>query len=125
MRLHPDTIAYVRSQAWPGNVRELENVIYRAFLLSDGMELRLGPSGPAVGARGVPPPAAEIGILADQNFRTAKARAVADFERTYIAELLARANGNVSLAARLAGKERSRFGKLLRKHGISGASFRA
>ena len=32
--------------------------------------------------------------------------------------MLERAGGNVSLAARLAGKERSRFGRLVRKYGL-------
>ena len=32
--------------------------------------------------------------------------------------VLARANGNVTAAARMAGKERRAFGKLLKKYGI-------
>jgi transcriptional regulator of acetoin/glycerol metabolism len=57
-------------------------------------------------------------------FREAKARAIADFETTYLRSLLLRAKGNVSLAARLAGKERSRFNRLIRKHRIVARDFR-
>lgn len=57
-------------------------------------------------------------------FREAKARAIADFESAYLRSLLLRAKGNVSLAARLAGKERSRFNRLIRKHRIVARDFR-
>ena len=57
-------------------------------------------------------------------FREAKARAIADFESAYLRTLLLRAKGNVSLAARLAGKERSRFNRLIRKHRIVARDFR-
>lgn len=57
-------------------------------------------------------------------FREAKARAIADFEIAYLRTLLLRAKGNVSLAARLAGKERSRFNRLIRKHRIVARDFR-
>ena len=122
--LHSDAIASLRDYSWPGNVRELENCIHREFLLAEGPELRLASLGSAI-CSAVAMPKAEPGTLTDRSFREAKARAVAEFERAYIAELLTRAKGNVSLAARLAGKERSRLGKLLRKHGLSGAKFRA
>jgi DNA-binding NtrC family response regulator len=62
--------------------------------------------------------------LTDVAFREAKARAIAAFERAYISELLTRARGNVSLAARLAGKERSRLGRLVRKYSLSTTAFK-
>lgn len=57
-------------------------------------------------------------------FREAKARAIATFESAYLRTLLRRTEGNVSLAARLAGKERSRFNRLVRKHRIVARDFR-
>jgi DNA-binding NtrC family response regulator len=55
----------------------------------------------------------------------AKERAIVEFERTYLAEVLRRCGGNVSQAARVAGKERRAFQRLLRKHNLSSTSFRA
>jgi DNA-binding NtrC family response regulator len=123
--LHADAVAYLRGHPWPGNVRELENLVLRSFLLDDGPELRF-PAATEAGAGWTRPlaPTASGGPLGAVGFREAKARVVAEFERAYIAELLERAQGNVSLAARLAGQERSRFGRLIRKHGLSGAAFR-
>ncbi|HVK64222.1 MAG TPA: helix-turn-helix domain-containing protein, partial [Polyangium sp.] len=47
------------------------------------------------------------------------------FERAYLVEALRRAAGNVSAAAKLAGRNRTDFHDLLRKHGLSGADFKA
>ncbi len=68
-----------------------------------------------------PPAPTTLGTVA---FREAKACAIAEFESAYLRNMLRRAQGNVSLAARLAGKERSRFNRLLRKHRIVAADFR-
>jgi DNA-binding NtrC family response regulator len=103
---------YLQTHDWPGNVRELENLVLRAVLLSDGPSL----SFPDV-------PIASEAEVVDEPFHRAKARAIADFERTYVTELLRRARGNLSLAARLSGKERSRFGKLVKKYGLERAAF--
>ena len=46
------------------------------------------------------------------------------FEQHYLSQLMARTHGNVSQAARLAGKERRAFGKLLKKHGLNGIEAR-
>ena len=70
---------------------------------------------PARAQRGQPPPD-EV---------AAPARAIADFEREYVRHLLLQSGGNVSLAARLAGKERSRFNRLVRKYQFSARDFRA
>jgi len=61
--------------------------------------------------------------LTDRGFREAKARVIADFERNYVTELLARSHGNLSEAARVAGKERSRFGRLVKKYGLARETF--
>jgi two-component system, NtrC family, response regulator GlrR len=44
--------------------------------------------------------------------------AVESFKRDYLASSLDLAGGNVSLAAKLAGKERRSLGKLLKKCGL-------
>jgi len=119
--LHPESLVYLRTHAWPGNVRELENLLHREFLVKDDQEIRLVGQSVAAAPEPLPP---TTGDLTATSFREAKARVIADFERTYVAALLKRANGNISLAARLAGKERSRLGKLIRKYGLSRATFR-
>jgi len=118
--LHPDTLAFLSRYEWPGNVRELENVIHREFLLGDGPIIRV-VSAHAAGTGSAPP--AARGDLTALEFRAAKARMIADFERAYLAELLSRTNGNLSHAARMSGKERSRLGKLVRKYGFTRKQF--
>jgi two-component system, NtrC family, response regulator GlrR len=123
-RVHPRALSFLRSHHWPGNVRELENLVHREFLLCDGADLDPTPGVATESARPRTVPGFDTeaeGALTAFTFRAAKARAVEAFERAYLAELLARACGNVSLAARLAGKERSRLSKLIRKHGLRGA----
>jgi len=112
--LHPGAGALLSARSWPGNVRELENVIQRQFVLSPGTVIHVtdgadehrtdNPVGP-------------------EPFNVAKARAVAQFERAYVSALLAETCGNLSVAARLAGKDRSDIGRLVRKHGVDRGQF--
>lgn len=119
------SLALLQQYPWPGNVRELENLIHREFVLTEGPVLSIRAEtlvGPAEAppAEGTPAP---LTTGTSTSFRTAKASAVDAFERAYLAQVLTRAGGNLSLAARIAGKDRSRLGKLLKKHGLSRASF--
>ncbi|EJL94069.1 response regulator with CheY-like receiver, AAA-type ATPase, and DNA-binding domains [Herbaspirillum sp. CF444] len=107
--LHAEAITFIGSHRWPGNIRELENAIHREFLMTEGNEVRLGAASSDTQQ------AAE-NLL----FKDAKAHAIAEFERRYLGNVLQKAAGNLSLAARLAGQERSAFGKLARKHNIKG-----
>lgn len=140
---------------WAGNVRELEHLVHRAFLLASGPHLHLDlpplshdsqpihmdtmaapaltASSPSSEAESNTPSAVAPPVQppwtaedpADISFADAKAQAISDFERRYLSEVLLRAGGNLSLAARIAGKERSRFCKLVRKHGLQRGTIEA
>src|SRR5947207_7924241 len=58
------------------------------------------------------------------SLRAAKARIVQQFERSYLIDVLTTCDGNISLAARTAGKERRSFQRLLRKYNIAIEQFK-
>jgi DNA-binding NtrC family response regulator len=116
----PEAVSRLVGYDWPGNVRELENLIHREFLLTDGPAMHLRGLEPREGNAAGP---ADSSGLTELSFRKAKATAIARFERAYITELLSRSRGNISLAARMSGKERSRLGKLVKKYGLERESF--
>lgn len=111
--LSAQELQWLRNQSWPGNVRELENWVHREFLMGGGIPVRQEPS-----------PASEPATTEDwddsgfMRFQVAKAEAVRLFEQDYLQRALRQAEGNVTRAAQMVGKERRAFGKLLKKHGI-------
>ena len=117
-------MARLLEQDWPGNVRELENTLQRGLLLAEGDEI--GPRhlqmsldhASATGMQGSAP-------LQSLPFNEARARVLQTFEHDYLQELLARSGGNVTRAARKAGKERRTLGRLLKKHHIDPARYSA
>ncbi len=132
VHFHPDAVAGLQRHDWPGNVRELQSVIERAVLLTTESELRqedIGlPQAIAGDEDGEPPvslsaPAPSRG--GHEVFREAKERMVRQFERTYLVQVMAAVDGNVSRAARLAGMQRRDFQRLLRKHDVRRAQPRA
>lgn len=111
--LHERTLRWFDEYGWPGNVRELENLLHRECLLCDSEQLRIAaPAGPERQPLAAP---TEAGLV---SYRDAKARALEEFDRAYLAGLLQRARGNVTKAAQLAGKERRALGKLLKRYRI-------
>jgi two-component system response regulator GlrR len=121
--LHADSLAWLARQPWPGNVRELENCIQRAFLLAEGAMVYIdnAVSAEAQYSHGDLRPQQPATL----NFNQAKQLAVREFERAHLQHLMQISAGNVSRAARLAGKERRSLGKLLKMHGIEPARFRS
>jgi DNA-binding NtrC family response regulator len=123
LRLSPAACAALVAWSWPGNVRELENAVLRAIHLcqTDSIEIPdLGlhanhDQSPHTGAN----PAG-----GEHSFSAAKRRAIALFEREYLTRLMAEQEGNISQAARAAGKDRSDLGKLLKKHRLDAKVFR-
>jgi DNA-binding NtrC family response regulator len=120
--LHPDSLIVLEGYAWPGNVRELENLLHREFLLAPGRMIRIlciDPDRPAEAAPQVDP------LGGGEAFKVARARAIAQFEKAYLTALLSRTAGNLSLASRLSGKDRSDIGRLVRKYQLDRHQFAA
>ena len=60
----------------------------------------------------------------DLPFNEAKSLVINNFEKHYLEELINKSSGNVSLAAQRAEKERSSFGKLLKKYGLNPQNYK-
>ncbi|MDY6971964.1 MAG: sigma-54 dependent transcriptional regulator [Thermodesulfobacteriota bacterium] len=98
------------SYSWPGNVRELENTIEYAAAMT---------------IRDV---IVEDLILHSRTIQESKFNSLKEaknqFEVNYISNLLLLTRGNVSKAAKLAGKYRSDFYNLLKKHDLNPSDFK-
>ena len=99
------------SYTWPGNVRELENVVRGAVALACGPIIRGHDLELTVRASAHQPMV--------ESLRESKAHLIEEFERTYLEETLVASNGNISKAARLAGKDRRSFFALLKKYNLA------
>ena len=102
---------------WPGNVRELDAVIHRAVLLAMSDILTMDDLDISVPHR---KDEREPALL-----RTVKSQAIEQFERTYLIDLLRLHQGNISRAAKSAGKERRTFQRLVQKYGLDRHVFHA
>jgi two-component system response regulator HydG len=115
----PGAIELLARYPWPGNVRELENVIERAVVLARGEVI--GESELPSVVKGTAPMSTRTRA---KTIDLPLAESRAEFERRYLSDLLARVNGNLSSAAKIAGLDRSNLRRLLRRHQIEVASMR-
>jgi len=96
-------------------VRELEGVIQRAIVLCDSELLS---------ATDLELPNCDNQEMSSSDlFRLGKSRAILQFERNFIARLLAAHGGNISRAAKAAGKDRRSFQRLVNKYSLDRKSF--
>lgn len=106
--ISPAALHKLMSHYWPGNVRELQNIIQRAtVLVEDGVIRPMDIELPG-----------QAKLMETKSFKALKAQAVEEFERSYLAQLLAEHDGNITHAARAADKNRRALWELLRKHQI-------
>jgi DNA-binding NtrC family response regulator len=119
--IHPSTLKLLNEFHWPGNVRELENLIHREFLLAEGPAIHIDGSSHLYFNREEGTPQNQGSSFLDIRFNQAKARVIVEFEKKFLSQLMVECKGNVTLAAKRAGKERRSLGKLLKKHGINKA----
>jgi len=109
--LEPMVLQRLMLHEWPGNVRELENTIEYAVAMSQQdfitEDFILQPK-----TAGAPDPLKPLKEARD------------GFEKDYLSNLLKVCEGNVTQAAKLAGKYRADFYDLLKKHGLNVVDFK-
>lgn len=123
-RLAPPSLLWLSRQHWAGNVRELENVLLRHALLSEDSVLLIGDDRSDAGTARAETAAIELPIDTAVCFQQAKTDAIYRFEQHYLRQIMQRADGNVTEAARMSGKERRSLGKLLKKYNIDKHDYR-
>lgn len=124
--LHSDTLAWMMEYHWPGNIRELENYMHRLYLLCPTEEILVrnvkgDPPRDRVATRKKSRPAPGIATL--KSFSEEKSQVIEEFERRYLEQVLRATGGNIAQAARIAGKERRTFGRLVKKYGFFKSAF--
>ncbi len=119
--LSTDVYQVLRGYDWPGNVRELQNVVRRAIALTRSATAGIDDlPDELVAAAG----RSTAGEPAAEGFFARRAEHVAQFEREFLTELLARHAGDVSAAAREARLPRGTLYRLMKGHGLGAAAFR-
>ena len=112
--LSPRALRLLISHDWPGNVRELQNVIERAALISRTDEI--GPGDIVIEDDDLDwRPEGEESLA----YEEAKRQAIERFQRRYVEQLMAQADGNVSAAARKAGMTRAALHRILKRLGLA------
>jgi DNA-binding NtrC family response regulator len=103
---------------WKGNVRELQNLIEHVTVVAEPGR-PIYPDDIPVYDEEHDGSSADAGVPAaiyQESFHAAKEQLIAHFEREYLGRLSARAAGNMSRAARLAGIDRTTLYRLMEKH---------
>lgn len=106
----PEALNLLASSAWPGNVRQLVNVVEQCVALT---------SSPII-----PEALVSQALAAEENALPSFNEARASFERSYLVKVLKITEGNVTQAARIAGRNRTDFYKLLGRHELEPGTFK-
>lgn len=109
-RITPEAEKILQGYSYPGNIRELENIIQRAIILCDSIELR--PEHLALHLSDEST-AQEMLYLSGQVVCSLE-----DMEVTHIKYILGHTNGNLMKASKILGIARSSLWRKMKKYGI-------
>jgi two-component system response regulator GlrR len=107
----PEALELLVKAKWPGNVRQLFNVVEQSIALCP-TEI-------------IPQTFVHQAIQVEMHEMTSFEDARKRFERDYLTRILKLTKGSVTQAAKLARRNRTEFYKLLQRHGIEAAVFKA
>jgi DNA-binding NtrC family response regulator len=111
LRFSKEAMTAIQAHNWPGNIRELTNRIRRSVVMADGP--LIAPENLGIEVAHLDPEPYCDGL----SLKEAKAK----FESQLIAQVLAKYNGNVLLAAKALRASRSMLYNLIQKYNLSGA----
>ncbi len=124
--LSPEALRKLMLHDWPGNVRELENTIEYAVAMSQNDTVT--EDYILQGKISIASERAQNFIQERVEESSSGLRPLKDardaFERDYLIQVLSMTEGNVSQAAKLAGKYRADFYDLLKKHDLKAHEFK-
>ena len=106
----PEALEILLAAPWPGNVRQLQNVIEQVVVLSTTPIITVALVQKAL----------QDNVSNMVSLETAKK----NFEQQYLINLLKATQGNVAQSARIAGRNRTEFYKILERHHINPALFK-
>jgi two-component system response regulator GlrR len=106
----PEAMQLLVSAPWPGNVRQLLNVVEQAVALAP--------------TEVIPESLVRQALDAGDTALTPLDEARKAFERDYLVRILKITGGNVTKAARLAGRNRTEFYRLLERHSLEPGMFK-
>jgi two-component system response regulator GlrR len=109
--LAPEAVELLMVGEWPGNVRQLATLLQHATSLATGPVISAELVQRALGT-GTAPQVSTFDEARDE------------FMRNYLVQLLQITRGNVTQAAKLAGRNRTDFYKLLARHGLQSEEFK-
>jgi two-component system response regulator GlrR len=109
-RFAPEAVEYLIKASWPGNIRQLANVVELCAALTKTEIIPLSMVKKALRDESVQP-------------RTLEDEKQA-FERDYLIRVMKLTQGHVANAAKMAGRNRTEFYKLLNRHNINPMDFR-
>jgi two-component system response regulator GlrR len=110
LALAPEAMQLLVSAPWPGNVRQLLNVIEQAVALAP--------------TEVIPESLVRQALDVADTMLTPLDEARRAFERDYLVRILKITGGNVTKAARLAGRNRTEFYRLLERHSLEPGMFK-
>ncbi len=120
--VHPQVTESLKNYSWPGNIRELENLVERAFILETSSVIS-PESFPGelfeAETTSVFIPSSEHLTLAD-----ARQHGIAEIERNYLKDVLARNKGKINESSRDAGISSRQLNKLMNKYGLRKEEFK-
>ena len=105
-RLTDAACRWLQTQPFPGNIRQLRNMVERAIIVSDAPEIDVDTFA---------------GLAPDEaasSSETGASPRLGDMERTAVAEAIAAAGGNLSLAAASLGLSRQALYRRMEKYGL-------
>lgn len=105
--LSSTVVEQLKAHSWPGNARELRNTIVAYAALGNVSFAPVPSNAPA-----------PLPVDPDRPYTDQRDELCDRFTRAYLEDLLLRAGGNLSKAARMAKLDRSYLGRLLTKAGV-------